>query len=271
MRRNILIGIALLATLSLHGQHKTEHIELLGKEIPGKDRASITIPDWENVDYIVAEAVYVCEKAPKDVRISSESEDRLIAPEMIACNGASQNGLNTSVYTTKFTGPTPKVVLDILYNSPRFCSFSLYVHRPDGNVKYIPAVGMPHLQGELVYINRVSKIPKLTEFEIPVTSESRDIQLKFGLTEFNDDDITAVFTFEFEGKTVATEIRTWFQNGKVDSYIVREVLFENVASEVDKINMTMFSAHDKKDSFIAGKVFIDMQANRMAQLSAAGN
>jgi len=271
MKKYLLLGVILFATLSLNGQQRTEHIELLGKEIPGKERASITIPDWENVDYIVAEAVYVNGKAPKDVKISSEAEDRLIAPALVACNGAKQNGLNTSVYTTKFTEPTPKVVLDIMNNSPKFCSFSLYVHRPDGNVNYIPAVGMPHLQGELVNINKVSKIPELVKFEIPITSESRDIQLKFGLTEFNDDDITAVFTFEFEGETVDTEIRTWFQNGKVDSYIVREVLLKNVASEVDKINMTMFSAHDKKDSFIAGKVFIDMQANRLSLLFAAGN
>ncbi len=271
MKKHLLLGVVFFATLSLHGQHKIEHIELLGKEIPGKERASITIPDWENVDYIVAEAVYVYGKAPKDVKISSNSEDRLIAPELIACNGANQNGLKASVYTTKFTEPTPKVVLDIMNNSPKFCSFSLYVHRPDGNVNYIPAVGMPHLQGELVYINKISKIPELAEFEIPITSESRDIQLKFGLTEFNDDDITAVFTFESEGETVATESRTWFQNGKVDSYIVREVLLKNVASEVDKIKMTMFSAHDKKESFIAGKVFIDMQANRLALLFAVGN
>ena len=271
MKKNILLGVVLFVTLSLHGQQKIEHIELLGKEIPGMERASITVPDWENVDYIVAEAVYVYWKAPKDVKISSKSEDRLIAPELITCKGANQNGLNTSVYTTKFTEPTPKVVLDIMNNSPEFCSFSLYVHRPDGNVNYIPAVGIPHLQGELVYINKVSKIPELAEFEIPITSESRDIQLKFGLTEFNDDDITAVFTFEFEGEKVASEIRTWFQNGKVDSYIIREVFLKNVAGEVDKINMTMFSAHDKRASFIAGKVFIDMQANRLAVLFAAGN
>ncbi len=177
----------------------------------------------------------------------------------------------TSVFRTKFTSPTPKLVLEIMDNSARFRSFSLYVHRPDSKVEYIPAVGMPHLQGELVHINKSGEIPELTAFEIPVTSEARDLQLKFGLSEFKDDDLVAVFTFESEGETVATEIRTWFQNGQVDSYKVKEILFENVAGEVDKIKMTMFSANSNEESFIAGRVFIDMKVNRIALLSASGN
>jgi len=267
----MIFGIILLAAISLYGQEGADHIELLGKGIPGKERASIFIPDWENVDYIVAEAVYVCGKAPEEVKISSESEDRIIAPERIPCSGVIQDGVCTSVFMTKFTEPTPKVVLDIMKNPAKFRSFSLYVHRPDGNVKYIPAIGMPHLQGELIHINSNEKIPGLTEFVIPVTSEARDVKLKFGLTEFKDDDLVAVFTFESNGETVDTEVRTWFQNGQVDSYSVQELILENVAGEVDKINMTMFSAHDNKESFIAGRVFIDMQANKVALLTSSGN
>ena len=271
MRRNILFGIIILATVSIYAQEEADHIELLGKEMLGKERASIKISDWQEVDYIVAEAVYAGGKAPGDVKISSDSEKRIIEPQLIPCGGNSSEGMITSVFRTKFTSPTPKLVLEIMGNSAKFRSFSLYVHRPDGKVKYIPAVGMPHLQGELVHNSNIGMIPELTAFEIPVTSEARDLQLKFGLTEFKDDDLVAVFTFESEGETVATEIRTLFQNGQVDSYEVKELLFENVAGEVDKVHMTMFSAHSNEESFIAGRVFIDMQVNRIALLSASGN
>lgn len=271
MVRNMITGIFFLAALSLYGQESTDHIELLGEGISGKDRASIAIPNWEDVDYIVAEAVYACGKAPRDVKISSDSEDRMIEAQMIPCGGNIEDDMITAVFRTKFTSPTPKVVLDIMNNRTQFRSFSLYVHRLDSEVEYIPAVGMPHLHGELIHVSNNVKIPELTAMEIPVTSEARDVQVKFGFTEFRDDDLVAVFTFESKGETVATEIRTWFQNGQVDSYAVQELMFENVAGEVDKIHMTMFSAHSKQESFIAGRIFIDMQVNKIALLSASGN
>ena len=270
MKRNVILVVLMIAVLSVYGQQKIEHIELLGKEIVGEDRASIFIPEWEDVDWIVAEAVFACGKAPSEVRISSTDEDRIVEPEEIPCGG-NQDGMITSVFRTKFTSPTSKVVLDILKNPERFQSFTLYVHRDDALVNYQPAVGMPHLQGELVHINRTPRIPELTSFTLPVTSEARDVQLKFGLTEFKDDDLVAVFTLESKGETVDTEIRTWFKNGQVDSFDSKEVFFENVAGEVDRIHMTLFSAHDNMESFIAGRVFIDMQPNRMALMSASGN
>ena len=267
----MLFGIIFLAAMNIYGQESTDHIELLGKEMLGEDRASIKIPDWQDVDYIVAEAVYACGEAPVDVKISSDSEERIIEPQLIPCAGNKSSGMISSVFRTKFDSPTPKLVLEIMDNSAKFHSFSLYVHRPDGKVNYIPAVGMPHLQGELVQISNIGMIPEITAFEIPVTFEARDLQLKFGLTEFKDDDLVAVFTFKSEGETVAKEIRTWFQNGQVDSYEVKELLFENVAGEVDKVHMTIFSAHSNEGSFIAGRVFIDMQVNRISLLSATGN
>ena len=271
MKRNVLLGMLMIAALGLYGQQETEHIELLGEEIAGDDRASIFIPDWEDVDWIVAGAVYACGEDPGEVKISSNKEDRTIEPQTSACGGNSKDGLITSVYRTKFTEPTPKVVLDIMRNPAKFRSFSLYIHRPDSKISYVPAIGMPHLQGELVHIKSSSEIPQLTSFALPVTAEARDVQLKFTLTEFMDDDLVAVFTFESKGEVLATEIRTWFQNGKVDSYSMHEVLFENVAAEVDKVQMTMFSAHGNKESFIAGRVLIDMEPNRIALLSATGN
>jgi len=271
MKRNVILGLFFFAAISLYGQKETEHIELIGEEIPGKDRVSIAIPDWEDVDWIVAEAVYACGTAPGDVKISNDKEDRLIEPQSIVCGGNAEDGMVTSVFRTKFTNPTPKVVLDIMHNNTRFRSFTLYIHRPDSNISYVPAVGMPHLQGELVHINSAEKIPELTAFNLPLTSEARDVKLKFALTEFVDDDLVAVFTFESRGETVATEMRTWFQNGEIDTYAIREVLFENVAGEVDKVRMTMFSAHDNKESFIAGRVLIDMEPNRISLLTATGN
>lgn len=267
MIRKMILGSFLLAAISLYGQKSTDNIELLGKGIVGMEEASISISDWEKVDYIVAEAIYACETAPGNVKISSGSEDRIIAPQLISGGGNSNTGLITSVFRTKFTSPTPQVALDILDNATQFRSFSLYVHRLDGSIKCVPAVGMPHIQGELVHIINSKKIPELTVFNIPLSSKAKEIQVKFGLTEFRDDDLVAVFTFESEGETVATEIRTWFRNGQVDACAIQEVLFESVPGEVDKIHLSMFSANDSEESFIAGRVFIDWTNERNELLS----
>jgi len=57
----------------------------------------------------------------------------------------------------------------------------------------------------------------------------------------------------------------------VDDYTALEVMFEQVSGKVDKVHMTLFSAHNTQESFIAGRVFVDMHPNRIARLTASGN
>ena len=216
MRKNILFGIIFLAGLNLYAQENAAHIELLGKGVAGIEEAVIAIPDWENIDYIIAEAVYAFAKTPGQVKFSTDSETNTVSPQVIPCGGETHNGLITSVFKTRFENPTPEVALDIMENAAQFRSFSLFVHRPDGTVNSIPIPKMEHIFGELVHVYQNEKVPQLTEVVVPVSDEPRDIQLKFGFTEFKDDDLVAVFTFEAKGEVVGTEIKTYFQNGEVD-------------------------------------------------------
>jgi len=269
MKRNILFGIIFLAALNLCAQENADHIELLGIGVTGMEEAIIAIPDWENIDYIIAEAVYACGKAPGQVRFSTDSENETVSPQMIPCGGGTQAGLITSVFRARFEDPTPEVALDIMENAARFRSFSLFVQRPDGTVNSIPIPKMEHIFGELVHVYKNEKVPELTEVVVPVSVEPRDIQLKFGLTEFKDDDLVAVFTFAAKGEVVATEIKTYLQNGKIDPYTVQEVIFEDVAGDVDKIHMTIFSTNKTEESFIAGKVYFDLPEQKRDLLSAS--
>ena len=271
MRRNILLAVIFLAGINIYAQESVDHIELLGKGVAGMEEAVIAIPDWENIDYIIAEAVYACGVAPGDVRFSTKSENKTVSPDVIPCGGETQEGLITSVFQTRFENPTPEVAMDILENRAQFRSFSLFVHRPDGTVNSIPIPKMEHIFGELVHVYKNEKVPELTEVVVPVSDEARDIQLKFGFTEFKDDDLVAVFTFEAKGEVVATEIKTYFQNGEIDPYTVQEEIFEDVAGDVNKIHMTMFSTNKTEESFIAGEVYFDLPAQKRDLFSASAD
>lgn len=262
MKRNILYGILFLAAINLYGQETVNQIELLGKGVVGVEEATIAIPDWQNIDYIIAEAVYVCGEAPGYVEFISGSEQKTISPRLIPCGGGSQAGLITSVYRTRFDKPTPEITLDILENSNQFHSFSLFVHRKGGNVQSIQA-------GELVHVYKNEKIPQLTEIHVSPSAQSRVIKLKFGIIELEDDDLVAVFTFESNGEILGTEIRSWFKNDEIDPYFVQEVLFEEVPGKVDKVSMSLFSTQDKGDSFIAGVVLADLFENSRELLTSA--
>ena len=265
----MLFGIIFLAAMNIHAQESADHIELLGKGMTGIEEAVIAIPDWENIDYIIAEAVYACGTLPKEVRFSTDSEHITVSPQLIPCGRETQEGLITSVFMTRFEDPTPEVALDILENAAKFRSFSLFVHRPDGSMNSIPLPKMEHMFGELVYVYQNEKVPELTKVVIPVSDEPRDIQLKFGFTEFKDDDLVALFTFEANGEVVETQVKTYFQNGEIDPYTVQKVIFEDVAGEVDKINVTLFSANKTEESFIAGKVYFDLPGQEHDLYSAA--
>jgi hypothetical protein len=269
MRRNILLAVIFLVSINIYAQESVDHIELLGKGVAGMEEAVIAIPDWENIDYIIAEAVYACGVAPGDVRFSTNSESITVSPEVIRCGGETQDGLITSVFKTRFENPTPEVAMDIMENRAQFRSFSLFVHRPDGTVNSIPIPKMEHIFGELVHVYKNEKVPELTEVVVPVSDEPRDIQLKFGFTEFIDDDLVAVFTFEAKGEVVATEIKTYFQNGEIDPFTVQDIIFEDVAGEVDKIHMTMFSTNKAEESFIAGQVYFDLPEQKRDIYSAS--
>ena len=258
MRRNILIAVIFLVGINIYAQDSIDHIELLGKGVAGMEEAVIAIPDWENIDYIIAEAVYACGVAPGDVRFITDSENVTISPRVIPCGGGAHPGLFTSVFQTRFENPTSEVALDIMENRAQFRSFSLFIHRADGSVNSISAPEMDHLFGELEHVYKNEKVHELTEVLIPVSDHPRDIQLKFGFTEFIDNDFVAVFTFEANGEVVDTQIKTYFGDGEIDSYLVRQEIFEDVAGEVDKIHMTMFATSKMEESFIAGEIFIDL-------------
>ena len=58
------------------------------------------------------------------------------------------------------------------------------------------------------------------------------------------------------------ELKTWNQDDGTNSYIILEVLFEDVAGDVDHITMTLISENEggerDGDSFIAGVVLVDL-------------
>lgn len=251
MKRYLLIGMIFLVGLTGYSQDCGDYIELLGKGITGMDEASIEVPGYENIEYIVAEAIYKADVEPSEVKFWTENEEVLALPEEVKVSGLLGSQYYVNAFYAEFTEPADMVHLDFLENISAFYSLVLYVHRQDGTVATISA-------GELYHVYQNEDDQLVTEIEVPVTDEPRDILIRYGITELNDDERLAKFAFEADGTIVEETIGTWNVEGGTDSYVIREAGFDDVPGPVDKITMTMLSENSGGDSYIAGIVLVDV-------------
>jgi len=115
--------------------------------------------------------------------------------------------------------------------------------------------------GNLTHVWKNESDPQITEIGIPVSDSPRDITLRFGITEMTADSREAIFAFLVNGTVVEERYSTWESVG-TNSYIMRELLFEDVPGEVESIVMTMLSNEEGGDSFISGLVLVDLPCER---------
>ena len=154
MKKYLLSGVILFATLHMYAQKCGDHIELLGIGVKGKTTATITIDDWENVKSILAEVVYksdskpfTSEGVPLPVIFSTpEPHVQSVAgkPEQLLNSGNDPDFLKY-VFRATLEGPAPQVDLVLPASVEGFYSFALYIHRNDGLVYTVKA-------GELVHV-----------------------------------------------------------------------------------------------------------------------
>lgn len=255
MKKLLLIAAVLLAGIFAYPQECGNYIELLGKGIEGQSQASIEISNPEGVDYVVAEAIYKSWEppiVPTKAKFWSGSKEVLADPENVPINGFQNEGVITTVFRATIEDPEEMIHLDILNNAAEFYSFAVYVHRP-GSTK------MSTSNGELYHVYQNEDDQLVINIPVPVTDRSRDISLRFGISELNDDSRWAIFRFEANGEEVSMEVQAWDDlAGETSSYTIREVTFENVPGEVDNIQMVMLSENSGGDSFVGGIVLLDL-------------
>ena len=87
MKKILLLGIIFLAVLTSYSQECGNYIELLGKGITGMEEASITIPNHDQVDFVIAEAIYKSKTEPTDVKFWTGSEEKMSSPQLITLSG----------------------------------------------------------------------------------------------------------------------------------------------------------------------------------------
>jgi len=193
----------------------------------------------------------------------SDKETYQVAPEIIEKIGK-KDGMYTCVYRAKFSRPAKEIHLNILKNERHFYSFSLYIHCKDGSQYTIQ-------EGELFHVYQSETVPQLTEIIIPTATQPRDMTLRFGITELNNDDRIAVFTFEnLDGEIPRTEIKTWVPENTdpenvenlIGSFLIKEIEFKEVPGNVSKIGVSMFSPDKNGDSFIAGIILADLPCEK---------
>jgi len=235
---------------SLQSQTCGDYIFLEGKGIADNvDKAVIVVPDIGNITMLVAEAVYKAPDEPESVTFRTDYQEVTVSPEAIPINGDQTEGWYTSVFRATLD-PAPRVELDFGSNIDEFFSFVLYIFVEDGSTYTIPA-------GELTHVWKNEEDPFVMDIPIPYSEEMRDITLRFGITEMTSDSREAIFSFLVNGAVVEERYTTWETAG-TNSYIFRELFFEDVPGDVENIVMTMLSENEGGDSFISGVVLVDL-------------
>ncbi|MEN8204307.1 MAG: T9SS type A sorting domain-containing protein [Bacteroidota bacterium] len=272
MKKLLLLGTVILMSITLHAQRCGDYIDLLGIGIHQESKATIEIPDWENVDHILAEAIYKSDAEPyiaggDPIKIvfsigDPDTPDESKTGDLLELDHSGEPpGKEIYVFRAGFEGPAKKVNLNITGYEADFFSFAIYVYRKDGKVYTVKS-------GELVHVWHNGPDGLSTKIDIPEADEARNITLRFGITELDHDERIAIFTFKADGIEVGKTIQTWNPGDDPDltgAYIIEEVLLENVGGDIDEITMTMLSKlRDDPDlprggdSFIAGVVLTDL-------------
>ena len=264
MKKYLLLGIILFATLHIYAQKCGVHIDLIGVGMHGQSTATIAIDPWEDVDYIITEAVYKSEQVPVVFELNEnkkasvlfytgDAKDPVQEEYVLPGDPLNFSGENPDrkihVFRAKFDKPAKTVTLDVLKNVADFYSFAIYIYRKDGSVYTVKS-------GELVHVYHNVGDEYDVEMDIPTTDHPRDITFRFGITELNLDTREAIFTFWADGLQESTTIAT-FDEDAGESYIIQEETLKDVPGNIDKITMTMLS-EDNGDSFIAGVVLADL-------------
>ena len=256
MKKLTLLIVLLLSGIWVFGQDCGVYVELTGNGIFGQSEASVIIDDMDDVVAVTAEAIYKSTTVPTQARMWSENEEFFIEPVDIPINGIQGEGVITSVFRATFNDPAEEIHLDILDNTEEFYSLALYILRSNGTVNTL-------IGGELYHVYQNEDAPLVTPIPIPTSDHPRDIKIRFGISELNEDERLAVFQFEAGGQVEMLEIWEWdSEAGESKSYTLQEVVLEDVPGEVDEIVMTMISENyggDRSgDSYVAGIVLIDV-------------
>ncbi len=255
MRKKLLFGIFILAGVFLHAQECDNYIELAGSGIAGSEEATLSLNGFEGVESVLVEAIFKSTAEPGDVRFWTGSQEVIVSPQAVNVSGLLGPEYNVAVYNAIFTDPDEEVHLDILENEPAFYSLAAYAQVKNTGMYSI-------MTGELYHVYKNEDDPFITEIEIPESEETRDIAIRFGITELNQDERWAVFTFEADGQEVSRSLQSWDPADETESYTIQEVMLEDVPGEVDKITMTMLSANEGGDSYIAGVVLVDLPCEK---------
>mgnify|MGYP001818626407 CR=1 FL=1 len=201
-------------SIALHAQKCGDYVDLLGVGIHEQSTATIEIKNWKNVDYILAEAIYKSEAEPfiaggDPINIvfstgDQNNPDESKTGDLFKLDFSGKDPLR-EVYAFRagFDGPAKQVNLNVTGFEDDFFSFAIYVFRNDGKVYTI-------VSGELVHVWHNGPLGYSTAITIPETTEARDINLRFGITELDNDERKAIFTFRADGIKVGEEIiQTW--------------------------------------------------------------
>ena len=202
MKKSLLFIIVILTGYISTAQDCGSYIELLGSGITGQNAATILIEDLDQVDSIMAEVIYKSTTTPTQVRFWSVSEEIFTEPVDVPISGFQGEGVITSVFRATFIEPATEINLDILQNSTEFYSMAVYVYRKNGHT-------VSYMEGELYHVYQNEDAPLVTNIPVQKSDHPRDITLRFGISELNQDERWAEFIFEANGEIKSMEIWEW--------------------------------------------------------------
>lgn len=253
MKRLTLLLALILAGYLSSAQECGSYIELIGTGMAGKSEATLHIDDLENVQKIIVEAVYKSTTAPTTITFSSSLPQSVDADAVVLDISGSPLPYTANVYRAELK-PAETVTIQAGLN--KIFSFSAYVYRKGKGIA-------SSLEGELYHVFENGNDPLVIDIPLSPANHSRNVNVRFGITELDNDSRYAIFRLKAGEETEEIVLEKWDAGaGELDSYTIQEVEFEDVAENIDEIEMTLISPLSSNDgtgdSFIAGVVVVDV-------------
>jgi hypothetical protein len=273
--------LLLVLSISVIQLANAQVIELVGKGVLNEDNPTLIIPNMENVEKVVVEAVghFVnakdkIQKIPQTVTFSSgvpivtafkkvdkihSSVGKFTDPFYYLHNWVLSLGYYTATFNkNQIAGGA--ITLDKNGQGESIISFYAYVFRTDGTVnKY------SFLSEKRAYLYRSGEEDPLEyEFDIPASQSERNIKVTIPFSDNFESGVdlrVAVISLLQDNDLIFTE--SFNINGLETNFIAKTIDLENIPGNITKIKIKIYSPLEPGptggDSFIAGMITLNVE------------
>jgi hypothetical protein len=253
-----LIAFLLGSFITLNAQNSCGSIIELsgsGMQADGSALSSKTLyfSDVSSIDSIIVEAIYKSFSAPSGFvtyTSSVESVNAWATPLDSYVKAGLASG-NPNVFRATMKAADSITLYNTISNPNGIFSYAAYVFRSTSQSKQ-SVLGGEHL---FFYRNGDAN-PGVQTIQIPSSDVARDVTIKLGISELNNDNRIGFFNFIAGTYSYLLKVQTW-DPALGTSYLIKEVVLPAVPGDVTEITISGVSPDQTNgDSYIGGLVVV---------------